>query len=383
MLSDDDPQKWGNAPHTRAKHEILVRYMKAWLPILRIHRRLVIVDAFAGRGRYTTEEPGSPLLLRDIAGRVAGNRDFDVDLYYIERNPANAKMLAAEIAASGPLERVVEHDPICDTFEGAAPGIVDAIRRAGRPSFWFIDPFGYAGLPLSLVNRILSLPRAEVLVTLMVQDINRFLENANHQTADAQLFGLEGDELLARLDEVKQSPDRVGALRDLYVERLEATTAPGHRRFVTSVGVARRGPTDIIYFLVHSTGHPKGKREMKEAMFEALGGFTAFLGASHPAVMASESGQLDLFTPEVRMNLTVDYTSLRALLRTRFSGRRSEYERVQNETAVGHEFDGYTDNHIKKALEDLAHQGRIRLFRNNLPSKNKLRPSDVIEFPPA
>ena len=78
MLSDDDARKWAYPPHTRAKHAILIRYMKAWLPILgTLSKQLVIVDAFAGRGRYTTEDLGSPLLLRDIAGRVASDRRVD------------------------------------------------------------------------------------------------------------------------------------------------------------------------------------------------------------------------------------------------------------------------------------------------------------------
>lgn len=82
VLRDDDDKKWSYPEHTAAKHAILIRYMKAWLPILHRHRHLFIVDPFAGRGRYTTDAPGSPLLLRDIAGRVSSSRDIQTELFY-------------------------------------------------------------------------------------------------------------------------------------------------------------------------------------------------------------------------------------------------------------------------------------------------------------
>jgi three-Cys-motif partner protein len=110
MQSDSDRRKWAYAEHTKAKHAILIRYMKAWLSILGRGARaaghraeLVIVDAFAGRGRYTSEDRGSPLLLRDLAGQVVESRRADrVDLYYIESNPVNCANLTDELRLAEP-----------------------------------------------------------------------------------------------------------------------------------------------------------------------------------------------------------------------------------------------------------------------------------------
>src|SRR6266540_7518498 len=77
VLSDDDPQKWDYRIHTRAKHGILSRYIKAWLAILSYDARrsgrpahLTIVDGFAGRGRYNEGEEGSPVIFRRVAEQV-------------------------------------------------------------------------------------------------------------------------------------------------------------------------------------------------------------------------------------------------------------------------------------------------------------------------
>ncbi|GAI63170.1 unnamed protein product, partial [marine sediment metagenome] len=43
----DDKVKWPLEPHTKAKHEILKRYLYAWFPILASsHRRILYVDGF-------------------------------------------------------------------------------------------------------------------------------------------------------------------------------------------------------------------------------------------------------------------------------------------------------------------------------------------------
>src|SRR2546422_3191119 len=55
---------WNLEPHSRGKHHILRRYIQAWLPIMSMsNSRIVIVDAFAGPGRYLGGEEGSPLIL--------------------------------------------------------------------------------------------------------------------------------------------------------------------------------------------------------------------------------------------------------------------------------------------------------------------------------
>jgi three-Cys-motif partner protein len=379
VLPNSDERKWDYPPHTRAKHAILIRYMKAWLPILgTLSKQLVIVDAFAGRGRYTTDDAGSPLLLRDVVGRVASDQRVDkVELFYIENDAANFAALSQELAHAERLPGVVERGPFHNEFERAAPAIVEAVRQFRHPSFWFIDPFGFAGLPLTLINGILRLPRSEVLVTLMVRDINRFLDEPNHQQADAHLFGLRGDELLTEIDRVKTTSTRTQALRDLYVERLEATVNSGQARYVSSVGVTERGASDIIYYLIHATSHPKGKREMKEAVWEATGGLSAVVGAR---LAAETLGQVDMFSGVEMREMMVNYAELKNLLQKQFAGQAIEYDALQNRAVVDHTYDAFIDNHIKRALEDLAVQG-VKRFRDRMPSTRALRRGDIVQFP--
>jgi len=58
---------WPMRRHTQAKHVILRKYLDAWLPILGAGRsaaeHVMLIDGFAGPGRYTTGEDGSPLIM--------------------------------------------------------------------------------------------------------------------------------------------------------------------------------------------------------------------------------------------------------------------------------------------------------------------------------
>jgi hypothetical protein len=55
---------WELEPHTRAKHEILRRYLQAWIPILTQggFKNILYIDGFAGPGRYAGGEDGSPVI---------------------------------------------------------------------------------------------------------------------------------------------------------------------------------------------------------------------------------------------------------------------------------------------------------------------------------
>ena len=60
---------WELEPHTRAKHAILRRYLQAWTPILSMggFPQIAYIDGFAGPGRYSKGEDGSPVIALRIA----------------------------------------------------------------------------------------------------------------------------------------------------------------------------------------------------------------------------------------------------------------------------------------------------------------------------
>lgn len=112
-----------------------------------------------------------------------------VELFYIEPNPTNRADLTAELAGESPPAGVTAvAGGACRVRArcAAGPGSV-----GNRPSFWFIDPFGFSGLPLTLIGQILSRPRPEVFMTFMSRDMNRLLDVRQHRKASMSTLGLE------------------------------------------------------------------------------------------------------------------------------------------------------------------------------------------------
>jgi three-Cys-motif partner protein len=99
-IPDDSDEKWVYTEHAAAKHEVLRRYLGAWLPILgKFHDRLVMYDGFAGRGRYVGGEPGSPVIMFERAVEAAdAGRVKEVHIVCVEANSANFQQLETVLA---------------------------------------------------------------------------------------------------------------------------------------------------------------------------------------------------------------------------------------------------------------------------------------------
>lgn len=254
---------WPIEPHTRAKHEILRRYLGAWFPIVkRVNPSgLNYIDGFAGPGIYMDGEEGSPI----IALRTAVEHVLPMPTIYfgfIEKDRARAETLRRVLVERFPrLPENIEYEAFDGEFVEVMRNIMDDMEEKGQmlaPTFTFVDPFGYAGFPIQLISRLLRPRASEVLITFMASRLRRFLDEFHESVID-ELFG-SGDWREAR----RLSGDRrVQFLLRLYVRRLMEATPAKH--VMTFEMVGRDG--NAIYWLVFATKHPRGCEVMKEAMW--------------------------------------------------------------------------------------------------------------------
>ena len=179
MPGDADPSKWDCPPHTKAKHDMLGTYLDGWFPILATwNGRVLFFDGFAGRGRYNDGSEGSPLVaLRHLLDHRSfpQMRHREFVFLFVEANSDNAASLQAEIdafrAARAPWPDNVKIEVVNDKFDATANAIIDQLREQKSrlaPTFAFIDPFGYSGLPMDLLADLLAHPKTEVFVNFMV-----------------------------------------------------------------------------------------------------------------------------------------------------------------------------------------------------------------------
>ena|SRR5581483_8820749 len=156
---------WQIEPHTSAKHQILRKYLDAWLPILATYnKRIVYIDGFAGPGAYIGGEPGSPIIALEAARTHRTNLTGEIVFLFIEERDDRVAHLKGQIAKLAlPTHFQVRLEQ--GTFDQKLTETLDTLDAEGgqlAPTFALIDPFGFAGIPYALVKRLLAKNKSEV-----------------------------------------------------------------------------------------------------------------------------------------------------------------------------------------------------------------------------
>jgi three-Cys-motif partner protein len=271
-VPDHSDEKWGYPEHTAAKHEILHRYLGAWLTILgrrnngHQHKRLVLIDGFAGRGSYMEGQPGSPAIMFERAQQVANEGLVEkVVVRCSEPNDINYQHLKA-VCDTLRHPRVTVH-PTQETFEDIAQRFIAFAERetVSPPTFIMVDPYGVRGVRLDTLRRLLSFDRVEVFLTFMVRDPARFLES-NYDDALTALFG--GDSWRSCVD----SDSRPECLMRTFQTVVRGDVA----EYVLPYKVYEDERRVILYYLVHLTNNDLGMRVMKQKMLRRSGEMAFF-----------------------------------------------------------------------------------------------------------
>lgn len=340
---------WELDPHTKAKHEILRRYLKAWFPILNSwNNKIVYIDGFAGPGRYKGGEIGSPLIALDAAVNHRRAMSGELVFWFIDERKDRIAHLQQELkAVSIPNHFRVTAE--AGTFHEKLGRVLDDMEAKGSglaPTFAFIDPFGFSNIPFSLIERLLKHPRCEVLVTFMVDAINRFLEHPHDKLVQHIVDAFGTDEAI----EIAKTPQRIEGLRALYQSRLQAVA--DYVRYFEM----RDRQDRTQYYLFFATNHALGHLKMKEAMWRVdPDGDFRFSDATNP-------NQLVLFEADPT-SVVIDK------LRAEFGGKGYVAGReikvfIENKTA-------FLKKHMTVALKQEEVAGRITVEPKKLDGNQR------------
>lgn len=139
------------------KHEILRRYIPLFIAMpgsTALDHRVVILDGFAGKGRYSDGSPASAELILQAIKDLQRSRK--VTAYFTEKDRksfAGLAQVVGEYRAAG-LDVHALHGKVNDHLDE----VVSA--ATGVPLFLFLDPCG-AGLPFDRLREVLVGPRRE------------------------------------------------------------------------------------------------------------------------------------------------------------------------------------------------------------------------------
>lgn len=321
---------WALDPHTVAKHVILRLYLQAWFPILNsFHKRVIYVDGFCGPGRYKGGEPGSPVIVLQLAANHIKTLTGDIIFWFIDADKDRIEYLKTELARLT-LPANFKVSASHGRFEDKLRELLDRIDQRNAqlaPTFIFIDPFGFSGVPFPLVKRALEKPHTEVLVTFMVDSINRWLDHPEEKVR-AHIAEIFGTNKVFKVD--RKAPNRIDLLRILYQEQLETAG-----KFVRHFEMRDRN-NRVQYLLFFATNHRLGHIKMKEAMWavDPEGEFSFSDATNQGQQIMFGNDQPELLWP---------------ILREAFAGREVLTEEIQ--TFV-EDKTAYLDKHMKATLKE-------------------------------
>lgn len=201
-------------------------------------------------------------------------------------------------------------------------------RKSLPPTFAFIDPFGWAGVPFKAVIDILSYPSCEVFINFMYEEINRFIGHPHQEENFDNFFGTPDWREGVGLTDARA---RNRFFHNLYVRQLSVVAGA---KYVRSFEM--RNTSNVTdYFLFYATNNYRGLQKMKEAMWKVdEGGEFTFSDATDP-------NQPVLFGNKPRFDV------LRKQIIQRFSGKETTYAHVEQfvvtETA-------FRETHIKRQI---------------------------------
>lgn len=140
---------------SQIKARIVAKYFWAWANVVKnFSQRLAYIDLFAGPGRYEDGTLSTPLLVLKTAIEDEDMRGMIVTLFN-DKDAGNVGKLEKAIAALPGIDKLTHKPQVTNEVVGN-----DIAKRFMAlklvPTFFFVDPWGYKGLSLKLINSVLQ-----------------------------------------------------------------------------------------------------------------------------------------------------------------------------------------------------------------------------------
>ena len=369
MIKDSALEKWEYREHTKVKHILLKKYLAAWIPILgKWNPKICYFDGFAGRGEYIDGTLGSPLIALEVADNLSQHFGKLI-CFFIEKDTENFKNLEKILEREQPKIKNIRKLNIIkenEEFANVINGIFDYLEKENSilaPSFFFVDPFGFSGIPFTVIKKILENPKTEVFFTFMVRDIARFVQLPELEDIFNMLFGTDKWRSILSYSQKSEI-----SLINLYRDQLHEVA---NLKYSWPFRVCTSDKVQTLYYLLHATNNFKGHSIMKNIMFnQSAEGNFAYLGPQD-------------ITARTRIRLFDIHSTedLKKYLMERFKNESLAYEEIQEQVCVSwHTEPPYIDKHYREVLKELEKEEKIRIKRITSKTKRGLGSKDVITF---
>lgn len=254
------------------KATIVSKYFVTWAKIMintqknnarqygRSENRIAYLDLFAGPGRYEDGSKSTPMLVLEEAVKDSDISERLVTLFN-DKDSDNIKSLESVVNSFPNIHKLTHKPQIMNKEVGSE--MVKLFEKFNLvPTLFFVDPWGYKGLSLRLVNSVLKDFGCDCIFFFNYNRINMGIANTFVEEHMEALFGDNEvkplREELAKLDTDEREL--------LIVERLAQALKEYGGQYVLPFRFRNERGTRTSHHLIFVSKHFRGYEKMKEVM---------------------------------------------------------------------------------------------------------------------
>jgi three-Cys-motif partner protein len=345
------------------KSTIVAKYFSVWANIIigaqkRYHQhsqKIAYIDLFAGPGRYKDGTQSTPL---KILSTAIENPDEN-----------NSKELEKTIAKIPGIEQLKIKPTVYN--EEVGEEIVKMFENMNLiPTLFFVDPWGYKGLSLRLVNSVLKDWGCDAIFFF---NYNRINMGINNEFVKIHMQALFGEELAKQLRE--KLNDKNSIERELFIiEELCQALKQYGSRYVLPFRFKNEQGKRTSHHLIFVSKHFRGYEIMKDIMARESTSNTQGVPSFEYNPTDSLPQQMLLF------QLNRPLHDLKQQLLSVFKGKTITMQRIYEKHNVD---TPYIKRNYKNILRELYDEGRIEAIfpKGKAPRKGTFADSIKVIFP--
>ena len=310
------------------KARIVAKYFSTWAKVIaptakKFSGKVGYIDLFAGPGRYRDGSASTPLLILNTAIHDPQLSQMLVSLFN-DQDIDHSSTLRKEIQLLQNVD-TLKFKPDVRTAE-IGDTIADFLGTITLiPSFTFVDPFGYKGLSLKIVNAVVKDWGCDCVFFFNYMRINLGISNPKVSSHLNALFGeMRANKLRSELK------GRSPAEREcLILNFLKCAVRSLGAKHVLPFSFKNQSGTRTSHYLIFVSKSFKGEEIMKTIMASESTSFAQ-------GVPSFEYSHCESRQPHLPLSAPLDDLALD--LRNRFAGQCLSFRRIYESHSVGTKF---------------------------------------------
>ena len=378
MTTDDFFEE--QSEQSLVKATITAKYFDVWASIMintqeknaRQHKisgdRIAYIDLFAGPGRYKDGSISTPIMILKKAISEERFRNRLATLFN-DRDADNVQSLQKAIDALDGIETLnfrpqIEHNEVGEAI------VKDFESLKLVPTLFFVDPWGYEGLSLRLINSVVKDWGCDAIFFFNYNRINMGISNPAVESHMRALFEDQFDVLAEKVKGLPATEREVQVIESLC----QAIKGYG-TRFTLPFRFKNQDGTRTSHHLIFVSKDFKGYDEMKKIMYKE--------STSHEDGVASfEYNPRDLLSEKQHLlfQLSAPLGELREDVLRAYRGKTINLESLYKEHSVDRPF---VIQNYKEVLKELLTENIIAAIGKGgkPPRKGSFAEQTIITFP--